>query len=107
MGFGVMPSPFRAFPTLREIVEEAKKQGCKEKTLSGIVGPRGPAPARYLVGAGPNGAIKILPNVSDDEHLAPSEIKNIVRVLKITGFDHFYIDDSDLPDYGYHPVDPS
>jgi hypothetical protein len=99
--------PSGAFPTLRDVIEEAKKQGCKEKTIGGIVGPRGPAPARYLVGFGPTGAIKILPNIPDDEHLSPSEIANIVRVLKITGFDHYFIDDSDLPDYDYRPAEPS
>jgi hypothetical protein len=100
-----MASPFRSFPTLRELVEQAKKQGCREGRIDGIVGPRGPAPARYL--AGKDGVIKILPNIADDEHLAPSEIANIVRVLKITGFDHYFVDDSDLPDYDYYPVDPS
>jgi hypothetical protein len=31
--------------------------------------------------------IKTLPNIADDEHLPPSEIANIVRVLKIIGFE--------------------
>jgi hypothetical protein len=31
--------------------------------------------------------IKTLPNIADDEHLAPSEIANIVGVLKIIGFE--------------------
>lgn len=102
-----MASPFRAFPTLREFIEHAKSQGCRESTVVGITGPRGAAPARYLVGAGPNGAIKILPNIRDNDHLSPSEIANLVRVLKVTGFDHYFIDDQELPDYGYHPEDPS
>jgi hypothetical protein len=100
-----MPSPFRAFPTLRELIEQAKAQGCKEGSISGIVGPRGPAPGRYLVGT--NGVIKILPNIQDDERLAPSEIANIVRVLRVTGFEHYYIDDGDSPDYDYHPTETS
>jgi hypothetical protein len=31
--------------------------------------------------------IKTPPNIADDEHLPPSEIANIVRVLKIIGFE--------------------
>jgi hypothetical protein len=102
-----MPVPFIAFPTLREVVERCKAQGCREGSVPGISGPKGKAPARYLVGAGSNGAIKILPNIGDNDRLAPNEIANIVRVLKVTGFDHYFIDDGDLPDYDYRPESPS
>jgi hypothetical protein len=102
-----MPVPFIAFPTLREVVEHCKAQGCREGSVPGISGPKGKAPARYLIGAGPNGAIKILPNVADNERLAPNEIANIVRVLKITGLDRYFIDDTDSTDYDYRPENPS
>ena len=86
-----MPAPFRAFPTLGEIIAAAKQQGCQEGRIDRVVGPRGRAPGRYLIGT--NAVIKILPNIADADRLAPNEIRNIVRVLNITGFDHYFIDD--------------
>jgi hypothetical protein len=38
------------FPILREIVEQSKKQGCREGGI--VIGPQGPTPARYLAGKG-------------------------------------------------------
>jgi hypothetical protein len=60
-----------------------------------------------LVAPGPKGAIKILPDMKDDERLPPSEVAHLVRVLHVHGFDHCFIDDSNLPDYGYRPDKPS
>jgi hypothetical protein len=40
------------FPILREIVEQSKKQGCREVGIDGIIGPQGPTPAHYLAGKG-------------------------------------------------------
>lgn len=103
-----MSVPFTVFPTLGELIQAAVKQNCRLETMAGITGPRGPAPARYLV-APPErgGAIAILPNMKDAEHLSPSQIAGFVRVLRITGFDRYFIDDCKPTDYDYHPVKPS
>jgi hypothetical protein len=100
-----MSSPWAHLPTLGQFIVAAKSQGCREGTLAGIVGPRGPVLARYLVGAGRNGAIAILPNIKNREHLTPTMVGNLVRALKIVGFDHCFIDDS--KSYGYVQYDPN
>jgi hypothetical protein len=102
-----MSVPFTTFPTLGELILAAKAQlqGCELKTLTGIVGPRGDTPARYLVALGR--PIVILPNLRDDERLAPDQIAALVRVLRIEGFDKFFIDENRVTDYDYHPVKPS
>lgn len=103
-----MSVPFTVFPTLGELIAAAIQQKCRLETITGITGPRGPAPARYLV-APPErgGAIAILPNLRDVDRLAPAQIAGLVRVLKITGFERYFIDDCKPTDYDYHPVKPS
>ena len=102
-----MASPFTALPTLREFIERAVAQGCREGAVTGVVGPRGEMTGRYLAAPGAKGAIKILPNIRDDEHLTPSMVASLVRVLKVTGFEHCYIDDQSLSDDDYRPEKPS
>jgi hypothetical protein len=103
-----MPVPFTVFPTLGELIAAAVQQKCSLKTITGIVGPRGAAPARYLVAPDVRGgAIAILPNMDDTDRLAPDQIAGLVRVLKIEGFDRYFIDDCKPTDYDYHPVKPS
>jgi hypothetical protein len=103
-----MPVPFTVFPTLGEFIAAAVEQKCRLCTLPDITGPRGSAPARYLV-APPEkgGAIQILPNIRNVDRLAPSQIAGLVRVLKITGFERYFIDDSKPTHYDYHPEKPS
>jgi hypothetical protein len=100
-----MPVPFTVFPSLEEFVEKAVEQGCKIGTVPGVTGPHGPTPIRYLVGLGQNGAIAILPNLGRGDRLAPDEIAGLVRVLKISGFEPYYIDESKTTaDYEYRPI---
>lgn len=89
-----MSFPFKGMPTLREFVYAAVQQGCKEREVPGIVGARGPAKARYLVGAGPNAPIVILPNVGDSVRLTPTVLANLVRTLGVTGYEDCVIDES-------------
>ncbi len=49
--------------------------------------------ARYLVGLGRDPAIAVLPNIKDDEHLTPALIASLVRVLKVSGFEHCYAEE--------------
>lgn len=84
-----MPYPFGQMPTLREFIEAALEEGCEEKFSEGeIVGQRGAAKARYLVGR--NGVIYIVPNMKDNERLAPSVMASMARALKIRAFLHLY-----------------
>jgi hypothetical protein len=102
-----MAVPFVCFPTFGDFIAAAKAQGCNLKTLKGIVGPRGPAPAKYFVAPGPKGPIAILPSLADSERLAPDQIAGLVRVLKITGFDQYFLDENRVTHYDYHPDKPS
>lgn len=88
-----MAYPFTAFPTLRTFIERALSQGCEEGLLTDcLVGPRGPVTIRYLVAPGEDGAIAILPEMDDDERLTPTVISQLVRVLRVRGFEHCIID---------------
>jgi hypothetical protein len=94
-------------PTLREFIDAAVKQNCKYGELQGeIVGPRGHIKARYLVSR--TGVIYPLPEMADGEHLDPTTIWSMVRVLHVSGYEHLiahlekdyfsqvdYIDDDD------------
>ena len=76
-----MPLPYIEYPTLRQLIERARSLGCREESVPGIVGPRGSAPGRCLVG--PNGIPYPLPGIADDQRVYPPLIRSIERTLKI------------------------
>lgn len=88
-----MAFPFSAMPTLGQFVTRAVEQGCSVKEVLGMVGQEGDIKARYLIGLGRNPAIAVLPNIKDDERLSPALIANLVRVLKVSGFEHCYAEE--------------
>jgi len=89
-----MAHPFGKMPTLAEFVNEAKAQGCMERTPKGTIrGPRGEHECRYLVR--PNSNVPaILPNIENDVRLTPVMLSQLVRVLKVAGYEQLVIDDS-------------
>jgi hypothetical protein len=88
-----MAFPFSAMPTLRDFIERAKEQGCKEGRLTNkIIGPRGPVVIRYLVS--PSQIVSILPDLHDTDHLAPIQLGHLVRALGVTGYDHCLVPDT-------------
>ncbi len=96
-----MPFPFTALPTTGSFIERAREQGCTLGSVT-VNGPDGPVTSRYLVGAGPKGAIAILPK-SDDECLTPTMVEHLVRTLKVVGYDHCYHDDNKY--FTYHDAE--
>lgn len=95
MGLAGMPHPFAAMPSLKQFVDNAIRQGCREGVSSPIHGPRGEVRSRYLVGHGPSGAVAILPNIDDDERLTPGKLSYLARVLKVGGYEHCLVDFED------------
>ncbi len=88
-----MAYPFGKFPTLREFVRAATSQGCVEKFITGeIRGPRGSIQPRYLIRQHPAAPAAILPNIPDDEPLTAITLGQLVRTLKIHGYEHLLID---------------
>lgn len=79
-----MAFPWGRLPTLREFVDRAKAQGCREFTVV-VNGPDGAETSRILVG--PSRIPITLPK-DDDEILAPTEVGGLERGLGIssTGF---------------------
>jgi hypothetical protein len=72
-------------PTLREFIDAAISEGCREGVSQReIMGPRGSVKARYLVGS--SGVPYILPDIADDEHLTPTVLASMTRVLKVRTF---------------------
>ena len=80
-----MPYPFTALPSLKALIDAATRQGCEEGAAGPIHGPRGEAQIRYLKRGK---VVAILPNVSDEAKLNPSTITQLVRVLKLDGFEY-------------------
>lgn len=84
-----MAYPFAKMPTLKEFINSAKAQGWEERVADRIVqGHKGPTRARYLIRSEPGTPIAILPEIDDDERLAPTVLSNLVRLLGIDGYDH-------------------
>jgi hypothetical protein len=80
-----MAYPFAPWPTLREFIDAAEKQGCKEIAVTGIIGTKGPLQGRCLVG--PNGVPYPLPGIKDLDRISPTLVGSIERALKIqTGY---------------------
>jgi len=88
-----MPFPFVKMPTLGEFIRAAVSQGCKENTAASVRGTKGTVPSRYLVAPGPRAAVVILPNIADDDRLAPAVLSQYVRTLKLRGFEDYVLDD--------------
>lgn len=80
-----MPFPFQQMPTLAEFKTWACDRGCKRYDPSvKISGPRNASNPRCLIG--PNDRVVILPNMSDDERLAPSTVEGYCRQLGIESY---------------------
>ena len=73
------------------IIDRAEEQGCELRQRI-MNGPRGDVVTRYLVRGK---LVAILPDIEDDERLAPTVITQLVRVLGLTGFDHCIIGDDE------------
>ncbi len=81
-----MAHPFAPMPTLREFIDAAVSQGCREGVAhSKLVGPHGPTEVRYLEGT--NKVIYPFPNIKDDDRLTSTLMASVVRALKLRGFD--------------------
>lgn len=88
-----MAYPFGKMPTLAEFVNEAKTQGCVEGAPSGTLrGPRGEVQARYLTRPHSTAPVAVLPNIADDDPLTPVMLGQLVRVLRVSGYDHLIFD---------------
>lgn len=83
-----MPHPFPDAPSIKQFVDNATQQGCEE----GVVEKTG---IRYL--KTPDGVFATLPSGGDDELLRPGKLAQLVRALKVTGYDEF------LDRHGYKP----
>jgi hypothetical protein len=82
-----MAQPFGGHPTFARLKERLQELNCETQKLDGtLVGPDGEKTVWFAVNKG-TGAFVVLPDLPDDEHLAPSVIGNIERRLGIeTGF---------------------
>jgi len=82
-----MPPIYGGSTELAVLIARLVELGCQITELSApIVGPDGPVRVRHAVNPA-NSKFVILPNVPDDERLAPSMIGNIERRLGLdTGF---------------------
>lgn len=68
--------------TLAEFVAFAEQTGCRLKILNRpLDGPRSSEDVPYLVG--PDGQIALLPAISSYEHLSPTVLASLERVLRI------------------------
>jgi hypothetical protein len=82
------PTP-QQMPTLDEFIDIANRQGCRVKYATmQIVGSKGRAPAKYMIRDFTNKLFAILPDIEHDERLSLTQLQNLVRVLKITGFEN-------------------
>jgi len=87
-----MAHPFGKMPTLAEFVKEAEKQGCVVRKLKGnLYGPHGEEQCTYLTRPSTNIPV-VLPNISDEERLTPIMLGNLVRVLRVVGYEHLVTD---------------
>jgi hypothetical protein len=86
-------------PTLRQFIIKAVEQGCKEGFAKGqLFSAQGPSRSHYL--ADRSGMIAILPKIRDSDPLTPSMVSQLVRALKVDGFDHCIIPETDTDDNG-------
>jgi hypothetical protein len=83
-----MAFPFGQLPTLRQFLDAAIAQGCREMTVPGVIGPDGRGiDARCLVGPAPARIPYPLPGLKNGDRMTPSLIGSIERTLGIkTGF---------------------
>jgi hypothetical protein len=83
-----MAFPFGQLPTLRQFLDAAIAQGCREIAVPGIIGPDGNrVDARCLVGPPPKQIPYPLPGLKDGQRMTPSLVGSIERTLGIsTGF---------------------
>jgi hypothetical protein len=83
-----MAFPFGQLPTLRQFLDAAIAQGCREITVAGVIGPSGRrVDARCLVGPPPARVPYPLPGLNDNQRLTPSLVGSVERALGIsTGF---------------------
>jgi hypothetical protein len=80
-----MAFPFAPMPSLKEFIEAAVREGCREGiSRSEIPGRNGPMRARYLVGR--NGVPYILPDIDDHECLTPTVLASMRRALRVDAF---------------------
>ena len=71
--------------TLRQFIIAAVTQGCVEKfARRDIPGWKGPVTAHYLV---KGNLSAVLPEVRESDSLSPTMLANLVRALRLTGFD--------------------
>ena len=77
-----MPYPMRPWPTLKQFIEKAEQEfGATVETSPTIpVGPRGPAPIKYLRR---DARFAVLPNIADHEVVQPSVLRSLCNQLGI------------------------
>lgn len=90
----LMPYPFGKFPTLGEFIHSAEAQGCIMRFAQGVLlGPRGEERIRYVTRDHEYAPVAILPNMDEDDRLTTIELNQLVRVLKVRGYEHLLFED--------------
>lgn len=89
-----MAYPFGKFPTLKEFIRAATSQGCVERYVKGeIRGQRGVIQPRYMMRPHPGAPAAFLPNIGEDEPLTSIMLGQLVRTLRVQGYEHLLIEE--------------